>query len=282
MNAPHAILANDALVGIGIGVSGGGTHLGRAIVLALAAAGAEVVAFGRRREPLEEAALEALGLTGNVHVEVADQHRDEDLMRVLDRLDKEAGCVRGWVNNACGVEPSLLGSLERERVDNTVESTLSDVIMATEQAADRMTGQGGAIVNIASMYGLVSPQPSLYDAHPQFHNPPAYGAAKAGVIEFTRYAACHFAEAGIRVNCVNFVYADTDSTRFFTGEGHDEMVRDVKALTPLRGLATADDVADAIAYLCSPQSRFVNGQTIMVDGGILLTAPAPEHLPPID
>ena len=85
MSESHSTLANDALTGLGIGVSGGGTHLGRAIAIALAAAGAEVVVFGRRPGPLQQTAAMALGLSGNVHTEVADQHDDEDLARVLDR-----------------------------------------------------------------------------------------------------------------------------------------------------------------------------------------------------
>ena len=62
----------------------------------------------------------AAALSGNVHFELADQHVDADLERVLDRLDKEAGCVRGWVNNACGSDLTLLGSLDREKVANTI------------------------------------------------------------------------------------------------------------------------------------------------------------------
>ena len=73
-----------------------------------------------------------------------------------------------------------------------------------------------------------------------------------------------------------------DSTRFFAGEGHDPLQDEMRALTPLRALATADDVAASISFLCSDGARFVNGQTIMVDGGVLLTSPAPTHLPPID
>ena len=110
----HSVLANDALIGIGVNV--GGTHLGRA--LALAAAGAEVIAFDRREAPLEQAALEAQDLPGHAHFEVADQHCDEDLARGLDRL-------------------------EREAVENTVESTLSDVILTTQAAADRSAGRAG-------------------------------------------------------------------------------------------------------------------------------------------
>ena len=97
-----------------------------------------------------------------------------------------------------------------------------------------------------------------------------------------RQYAFELGPRGIRVNCVNFVYADTDSTRFYAGEGHDALQRDMEELTPLRGLATADDVGRAIAYLCSEDARFVTGQTLMVDGGVLLTSPAPEHLPPAE
>jgi NAD(P)-dependent dehydrogenase (short-subunit alcohol dehydrogenase family) len=92
----QCIFDPTAFEGAGIGVSGGGSHLGRAIALGLAAeTGATVVIFGRRRAPLEETAKLASDLPGTILFEVADQHEDEDLDRVLDRIEKES-------NGLCG------------------------------------------------------------------------------------------------------------------------------------------------------------------------------------
>ena len=253
---PLVNLANKVVV-----VTGGGGHLGAEMALTLAGTGADVLICGRRAEPLDAVAAKARErrVAGTIQPVVADVSSDEGLQRVLDATDQ----LDGWVNNAYEGPMKLLGELTREGVAETLASGLGDVIMATQAASERMTqGGGGAIVNVASMYGIVSPQPAAYRAHPAFHSPPAYGAAKAGVIMFTQYAAVHLAEHHIRVNAVSpgpFPGPKATAVPGFESE--------LAARVPLRRIGHVGELGPAVAFLLSDAASYVTGHNLVVDGG---------------
>ncbi len=253
------------LSGKGIVVSGGGGWLGASLSLGIASAGATVVMCGRRAEPLAAvtAEAEARKLRGRVVAEVADVGREDDMERVLDRAMKEIGSVHGLVNNACSPAPGRLLEVSRASVQQTLDSVVADTILATQAAARRMRKHGGgSILNIASMYGLVSPQPASYRDAPDLHNPPAYGAGKAGVIQFSRYAACELADDGIRVNSLSpgaFPPPEVRERREFTAE--------LIARIPLGRIAEPSELVGPAVFLLSPAASYVTGHNLVVDGG---------------
>jgi gluconate 5-dehydrogenase len=253
------------LEGFGVGVTGGGGHLGRALCVGLAQQGAFVAAFGRSEASLRATveAARAVGAPGDVVAVVGDVARLDDVACAIERIEKETGAVHGWVNNAYGGPGGLLFELDRERVGASLASGVGDVMLVTQAVAERMKPhRAGSIVNVASMYGLVSPQPAAYRAHPQWHNPPAYGAAKAGVIQFTRYAACHLGAHGIRVNSVSPGPFPRDAIR-----ADRAFVAELSARVPLGRVGNADEIVGPISFLLSPASSFVTGHDLVVDGG---------------
>ena len=248
-----------------IGITGGGGYLGREMALGFSAAGADVFICGRTEEKLKTVAENAKnsGFSGQIFYKALDVTDANSIALFLDHIQKERGFLSGWINNAASGVNQLLGEMNQQSTFETIGSSLVQTMLITQAASQRMIPSGqGAIINIASMYGMVSPQPDLYESCPQFHNPPAYGAAKAGIIQFTRYAACHLAKHNIRVNCISPGPFPTEKV-----QEQSQFIEELKKRVPLHEIGKPKDLVGPAIFLISDASGYVTGHNLVVDGG---------------
>lgn len=240
-------------------VTGGTGHLGRSICRGLAGAGARVLVNGRNAGKAETFAAElaAQGYSAEgLPFDVTDHHRAAAALGAVKRLDI-------LVNNAA---PIQTGSVET--VDSSMFASASAGIVEAAFALSRtalplLRNGGGSIINIASMYGSVSPDPEIY-GQSGFNNPPQYGAAKAGLIQLTRYLACHFAPAGVRVNAIS---PGPFPVQEKLAAEHPEFLAALGRKVPMRRVGHPDELAGAVVFLASDASSFVTGVNLAVDGG---------------
>jgi NAD(P)-dependent dehydrogenase (short-subunit alcohol dehydrogenase family) len=236
-------------------VTGGGRGVGRGISLALARAGCRVAInyragaaeAERTAEQIRQLGVEAF--TVRAHVGHAD-----DVRRMIDDVLRRFGRLDTLVNNA-GVQTwKPLLDLSEAEWDEVIATNLKGCFLCTQAAALRMREQGGgSIVNIGSGS----------NKHP-FPRLVAYTASKGGIELFTKSAAIELGEFGIRVNCVAPGAIEIERTaRESPGYG-DKWGR----LTPLGRVGTPEDVGRAVVFLAGPDSTFITGQTIWVDGGL--------------
>ena len=238
-------------------VTGAGRGIGAAIARRLAAAGAAVVVNFRSSGREAVAVARQIEAAGGAAVALqADVTRPEEVERLMAGAIATHGGLDILVNNA-GIYPvSSLLEMAEDEWDAVVDANLKSVHLCTQAAAERMIerGEGGAIVNIASIEGH---SPAPLHAH--------YDAAKAGVIMHTRSAAQELGPHGIRVNAVSPGLIRADGIE----EAWPEGVARWLAAAPLGRMGEAVEVADACLFLASPASGWITGAVLPVDGGVL-------------
>src|SRR5438876_5660118 len=238
-------------------VTGGGSGIGRQMAGALAEQGAAIVVCARKFERCEQAASELAELGVRTLALRCDVREAAEVQAAVDRTVEELGSVDVLVNNAGTAWGAPAEDTPLEGWQKVVDVNLTGVFLFS-QAAGRMMidGHGGSIVNIASVAGLRGSPPGKMDAV-------AYNASKGGVIAFTRDLAHKWAQHGIRVNAIAPGWFPSDMTKVLLDRHGDEFLQSV----PLRRFGGPEDLKGAIAFLASPASSFVTGQTLVVDGG---------------
>ncbi len=160
-----------------------------------------------------------------------------------------------------------LDTISRNQWARSFDSGVYWHALATQIIGPKMKSQGsGSIINICSMYAIVSPDPALYEGTTVF-NPPSYGAAKAALLAFTRYVASFYGQYGIRCNAIvpgAFPNVGGDS---YNSVQDQEFLQRLAKKTALGRVGNVDDLKGALIFLASDASKYITGQGIIVDGG---------------
>jgi len=241
-------------------ITGGSRGIGRAIALRLARQSPAhvLIAYCMNHQAARAtvADLQALGVDASAHP--TDLDRPELIGEMFDLVEDRWGRLDVFVSNAARAAFRPVLELSARSWQRTMNLNARAFLLGAQRAARLMRRNGGGrIVGVSSLGAS--------------HYIPGYaglGAAKAAIESLTRYLAAELAPSGIRVNAVSGGFVDTESMRL--NPEYDELVRYVVSRTPAGRVGEPEDLAGVVAFLCSPDSDWIQGQVLLADGGMSL------------
>ena len=244
-------------------ITGSGRGIGRAIALHFARLGADVVVnFFRNRQPAEETAEHIRALGRRALVVKANVGDLDDLERLFAAAEAEFGGLDFFIHNAASGYNRPVMEQKPKGWEWAMNINARALLFGAQQAVPLMQRRGGgAIVAISS--------PGASRVLPEYV---VVGASKAALEAVTRYLAVELAPHNIVVNAVSPGVVLTDALQHFTVTRSEEVLNRIRAATPAGRLVTPEDVAQVVAFLCSPAAAMIRGQVIVVDGGYTLPA----------
>lgn len=244
-------------------VTGGAGLLGSEISAALAELGATVWIGSRDGDKCAAYSEELKARFGGAHQGFSlDITSSESCRKAVADVLARDGKLDILVNCSWTGKKNTFESISEDDWMFDINVSLNSVFRMIKAAFPALKETRGNIVNVASMYGIVAPDHRLYDGE-KYANPPSYGAAKAGVLQLTRYLASFLSPHGIRVNAISpgpFPYESTQRE-------NPAFIERLAGKNPLNRIGTPFEIKGAAALLCSDASSYMTGQNISVDGG---------------
>ena len=245
-------------------VTGGYGHLGSAITQALLEYNSSVIVAGRSEEKFE-AAFDTLA-NKKLHFRHINILDSDSVKQCIEGVKNDFGSVDILINNAHSAQGQDPEKITDAEWSHTMEGVLGSIQRCIKTVIPIMKRQeSGKIINISSMYGVVSPDPVLYEGDncEQYRNPPHYGAAKAGVIQLTKYYANWLGRNNIQVNAIT----PGPFPKKEIQEKNPVFIERLKEKTALKKIGKQEDMKGVSILLSSNASDFITGQNFIVDGG---------------
>jgi 3-oxoacyl-[acyl-carrier protein] reductase len=237
-------------------VTGAGRGIGRAIALKFAQAGANIVCVSRTQENSEKVAKEIIALGRKAWALSVDVSDSKAVKAATDKIVADCGKIDILVNNAGVTRDGLLMRMSDEDWDAVIDTNLKGAFHFTRELFRIFAKQrAGRIINITSVIGLIG--------NPGQCN---YAASKAGLIGFTQSVARELASRGVTVNAIAPGFIETD----MTSDLNTELKANILRMIPMGKFGAADDIAEAALFLASPAARYITGQVLTVDGGMVM------------
>jgi 3-oxoacyl-[acyl-carrier protein] reductase len=238
-------------------VTGGGRGIGRAICLELAARGATVIVnYNRSSAAAADLVTQIETAGGGAQSVQADVSDTEQVTAMFKAIVSDFGTIDILVNNAGTTRDNIIMMMKPDDFDAVIETNLRSCWLCCKTAArTMMRKRSGSIINITSVVGIAGNGGQTN-----------YAASKAGIIGLTKSLAKEVAARGIRVNAVAPGFVETDMTADLSDEIRGRAIEAI----PLGRMGATQDVANAVAFLASDEADYITGQTLVVDGGMVM------------
>src|SRR5262245_53014999 len=238
-------------------VTGAGRGIGRAIALKFASAGADVVCVSRTAENSEKVAGEVRSLGRKAWAHAVDVTDVKAVEAAAEKILSEAGRIDILINNAGVTRDGLLMRMSEEDWDTVLDTNLKGAFTFTKAFTRAFLKQkrAGRIINISSVIGLIGNAGQCN-----------YAASKAALIGFTKSVARELGSRNITVNAIAPGFIETDMTAALDEKTRAALLEKI----PLNALGKAEDIAEAALFLAGPGGRYITGQTLVVDGGMVM------------